>query len=113
MRAAVAGYLTFAVVLLGGWELTARLALVDADLLPPLSEVCVILWGFLHDPRFMADLGLTGGEVAVAFVIGAPGSAGFLGHTEHLQRRLRSRFTARSIQTAITGSRSTSASLAI
>ena len=30
MRAAVAGYLTFAVVLLGGWELTARLALVDA-----------------------------------------------------------------------------------
>ena len=69
MGAAVVGYLTFAVVLLGGWELTARLALVDADLLPPLSEVCVILWGFLHDPRFIADLGLTGGEVAVAFVI--------------------------------------------
>src|SRR5262249_60813926 len=64
MGAAVAGYLTFAVVLLGGWELTARLALIDADLLPPLSEVCVILWRFLHDPRFIADLGLTGGEVA-------------------------------------------------
>src|SRR5262245_28036750 len=87
MGAAVAGYLTFAVVLLGGWELTAQLALVDADLLPPLSEVCVILWRFLHDPRFIADLGLTGGEVSIAFLIAAPlaYSSGFLlGERLHL-----------------------------
>src|SRR5262249_12597016 len=87
MGAAVASDLEFAVGLLGGWELTARLALVDATLLPPLSEVCVILWRFLHDPRFIADLELTGGEVAVAFLIAAPLaiSTGFLlGERLHL-----------------------------
>jgi len=84
---ALAGYLTFAVVLLGGWEITSRLAVVDADLLPPLSEVCAILWRFLHDPRFIADLGLTASEVAVAFLIAAPLaiSTGFLlGERLHL-----------------------------
>src|SRR5713226_9143689 len=84
---ALAGYLTFAVVLLGGWEITSRLAVVDADLLPPLSEVGAILWRFLHDPRFIADLGLTASEVAVAFLIAAPLaiSTGFLlGERLHL-----------------------------
>jgi len=87
MRAALAGYLTIAIVLLGGWELTARLDLVDADLLPSLSQVCGILWQLLHDPRFIADLGLTASEVAVAFVIAAPLaiSSGFLlGERLHL-----------------------------
>ena len=87
MGAALAGYLTFAVVLLGGWELTAQLALVGRDLLPPLSEVCAILWRFLHDPRFISDLGLTAGEVAIAFLIAAPLaiSTGFLlGERLHL-----------------------------
>jgi ABC-type nitrate/sulfonate/bicarbonate transport system permease component len=87
MGAALAGYLTFAVLLLGGWELTARLAVVDADLLPPLSQVCAILWHFLHDPRFIADLALTVNEVAVAFLVAAPLaiSTGFLlGERLHL-----------------------------
>jgi ABC-type nitrate/sulfonate/bicarbonate transport system permease component len=87
MGAALAGYLTFAVALLGGWELTARLAVVDADLLPPLSMVCAILWRFLHDPVFIADLELTASEVAVAFLIAAPLaiSTGFLlGERLHL-----------------------------
>jgi len=87
MGPAVAGYLTFAVVLFGGWELVGRLALVDADLLPPLSEVSTLLWRFLQDPRFLADLGVTASEVAVAFLIAAPLaiSTGFLlGERVHL-----------------------------
>jgi ABC-type nitrate/sulfonate/bicarbonate transport system permease component len=87
MGAALAGYLTFAVVLIGGWELAARLAVVDADLLPPISMVCAILWRFLHDPQFIADLELTASEVAVAFLIAAPLaiSTGFLlGERLHL-----------------------------
>lgn len=87
MGPALAGYLTFAVVLFGGWELVGRLRLVDPDLLPPLSEVSALLWGFLQDPRFIADLGLTASEVAVAFIIAAPLaiSTGFLlGERVHL-----------------------------
>jgi NitT/TauT family transport system permease protein len=87
MGPALAGYLIFAVVLFGGWELIGRLRLVDPDLLPPLSEVGALLWSFLHDPRFIADLGLTASEVAVAFVIAAPLaiSTGFLlGERVHL-----------------------------
>jgi len=80
MGAALSGYLVFAVLVLGGWELVARLALVDADLLPPLSQVCAILWQLVHDARFAADLGVTAGEVGVAFLIAAPlaVSSGFL-----------------------------------
>jgi len=72
MRAALLGYVIFAVILLGGWELIARLDLVDPELLPPFSQVCAILWQFMHDPRFTADLGVTAGEVGVAFLIAAP-----------------------------------------
>src|ERR1700730_3126865 len=80
MRAALLGYVIFAVILLGGWELIARLDLVDPDLLPPFSQICAILWQFMHDPRFTADLGVTAGEVGVAFLIAAPlaVSSGFL-----------------------------------
>jgi ABC-type nitrate/sulfonate/bicarbonate transport system permease component len=87
MGPALAGYLAFAVVLFGGWELASRLALVNPELLPPLSDVGAILWRFLHDPRFVADLGLTASEVAVAFIVAAPLaiSTGFLlGERLHL-----------------------------
>ena len=87
MRAAIAGYLIFVVVLLGGWELAARLSVVDPDLLPPPAEVGAVLWQFLHDPRFLGDLALTANEVAAAFVIAAPlaVSTGFLlGERLHL-----------------------------
>jgi ABC-type nitrate/sulfonate/bicarbonate transport system permease component len=87
MSPAVAGYLIFAAVLFGGWEVTARLAVIDPDLLPRFSQVCVLLWHLLQDPRFIADLGVTAGEVAVAFAIAAPLaiSTGFLlGERVHL-----------------------------
>ena len=87
MRAALAGYLIFVIVLLGGWELAARLAVADPDLLPPPSAVGATLWQFLHDRRFLSDLALTANEVLVAFVIAAPLaiSTGFLlGERLHL-----------------------------
>src|SRR5262245_1839097 len=87
MGAALAGYLTFTVMLFGGWELASRLVLVNAELLPPPSEVGAILLRFLQDPRFVADLGLTASEVAVAFIVAAPLaiSTGFLlGERLHL-----------------------------
>jgi len=87
MRAALAGYLIFIVVLVVGWELAARLLSIDPDLLPPPSEVGAVLWQFLQDPRFLADVAITANEVAVAFIIAAPLaiSAGFLlGERIHL-----------------------------
>lgn len=87
MNPALAGYLAFAAVLFGGWELTARLALVDPALLPRFSDVCLLLWQMLQQPRFIADIGVTAGEVAVAFAIAAPLaiSTGFLlGERVHL-----------------------------
>ena len=87
MRAALAGHLIFVVVLLAGWELAARLAVADPDLLPPPSAGGATLWQFLHDRRFLSDLALTANEVLVAFVIAAPLaiSTGFLlGERLHL-----------------------------
>ena len=87
MGAALAGYLIFAVALFGGWELAARLAVADAELLPPVATVAAILWRFMHDPAFLGDLELTAAEVAVGFLIAAPlaVSTGFLlGERLHL-----------------------------
>jgi ABC-type nitrate/sulfonate/bicarbonate transport system permease component len=87
MGAALAGYLTFTLMLFGGWELASRLVLVNAELLPPPSEVGAILLRLLQDPRFVADLGLTASEVGVAFIVAAPLaiSTGFLlGERLHL-----------------------------
>ena len=87
MGAALAGYLTFTLMLFGGWELASRLVLINAELLPPPSEVGAILLRLLQDPRFVADLGLTASEVGVAFIVAAPLaiSTGFLlGERLHL-----------------------------
>jgi NitT/TauT family transport system permease protein len=71
MRPALAGYVCFAFLLLGGWQLGAALV-ADSDLLPGVGRVMALLWGFLNDPRFLADLAVTATEVAVAFAIAAP-----------------------------------------
>lgn len=86
MGPAAAGCLTFAVALFGAWELGSRLV-ADPNLLPPVIEVLALLWQFLQDPSFLTDLGVTAGEVAVAFLIAAPlaVSTGFLlGERVHL-----------------------------
>jgi ABC-type nitrate/sulfonate/bicarbonate transport system permease component len=79
MGPALAGYLTFVVALLGAWELGAWLV-ADPDLLPHFADVAALLWRFLHDPQFLADLAVTATEVAVAFLVAAPlaVSTGFL-----------------------------------
>jgi NitT/TauT family transport system permease protein len=86
MGPATAGYLIFAVALFGAWELGARLV-ADPGLLPPVIDVMAVLWEFLQDASFLADLGVTAGEVAVAFLIATPlaVSTGFLlGERVHL-----------------------------
>ena len=86
MGPATAGYLIFAVLLFGTWELGAWLV-ADPNLLPPFMQVLALLWQFLQDPSFLADLAVTTGEVAVAFLIAAPlaVSTGFLlGDRVHL-----------------------------
>jgi ABC-type nitrate/sulfonate/bicarbonate transport system permease component len=54
------------------WEAASRLGAVDRNLLPPFSDVMTVLWGLLQDQRFLADLGMTMAEIAVAFVIAGP-----------------------------------------
>jgi ABC-type nitrate/sulfonate/bicarbonate transport system permease component len=86
MPPALAGYLVFAVLLMGGWQAGATLV-GDADLLPGVAEVTALLWRLLHDPRFVADLAVTASEVAVAFLVAAPLAiwSGFLlGERVHL-----------------------------
>jgi NitT/TauT family transport system permease protein len=71
MGPAAVGYLTFAVALFGTWELGSRLV-GDPNLLPSVVEVVTLLVRFLQDSSFLADLGVTATEVAVAFAIAAP-----------------------------------------
>lgn len=54
------------------WEAASRGGWVSPRLLPPFSDVIGVLWGLLQDPRFLADLGMTLGEIGVAFAIVGP-----------------------------------------
>ena len=71
-RTALLGQVLFVCAVLGGWEGVSRWGWVDRALLPPFSSVIQLLWGFLQSPAFLADLQVTGVEVLVAFLIGAP-----------------------------------------
>jgi len=69
------------------WEVVSRLELVDPRLLPSFLTVLGVLGDLLTQGEFLVDLGITGLEVGVAFVIAAPlgVSIGFLlGEKLHL-----------------------------
>ena len=54
------------------WETASRLGWVAARLLPPFSDVMVVLWGLLQNQRFLDDVGMTLAEIAVSFAIAGP-----------------------------------------
>jgi ABC-type nitrate/sulfonate/bicarbonate transport system permease component len=71
------------------WEAAPRVGLVRPSDLPPLSTILPVLWGLLHQPRFLADLGYTVLEVVIAFLIVAPLALAvgfFLGENERAER---------------------------
>lgn len=76
----VAAQTGFFILLAIAWEVVSRLELVDPRLLPSFLTVVGVLGNLLTQPEFLMDLGITGLEVGVAFVIAAPlgVSIGFL-----------------------------------
>jgi NitT/TauT family transport system permease protein len=64
--------LIFLAAVAAAWEIASRTGLADPRLLPPVSQVLVVLWGLVNSPNFLGDLGLTALEVLVAFVIVVP-----------------------------------------
>jgi ABC-type nitrate/sulfonate/bicarbonate transport system permease component len=81
----------FAVAFLA-WEAAPRLGWVDANLLPPLSDVLVHLAVLFADGRFLGHVGVTAGEVALSFAIVAPLGVGIglvLAESDYLGRAFR------------------------
>ena len=86
-----ASHLVLVAIVAGVWETASRLGWVDAQLLPPLSQVIGVLFTLLQDDRFRGDLALTLGEILAAFaVVGPLGFAAgfFLGEHRALHRAL-------------------------
>jgi len=54
------------------WELLPRAGIVDAMLLPPLSDVLATLIKLLGQPNVHEALAVTAAEVIVAFLIAVP-----------------------------------------
>jgi len=54
------------------WEALPRLGAVDAQLLPPLSDVLAMLVNILGRPQVHEALAVTGAEIVVAFIIAVP-----------------------------------------
>ncbi len=83
------GRLLFVAVVLILWEAAPRIGLVRASDLPPLSTIFPVLWGLLHQPAFLTDLGITAIEVVTAFLLVAPlalGAGFFLGENDTAER---------------------------
>ena len=83
--------LLLGLVIAGVWETASRGGYVSTRLLPPFSDVMVVLWGLLQHQRFLSDLGMTLGEIGVAFAIVGPLGLGFgfwLGESPRAYRAL-------------------------
>jgi NitT/TauT family transport system permease protein len=77
--------------IIGLWEISSTVGLVDRRLLPPFSVTVAALWKLLGDPDFLAHIGATLLRIAVGFLIGAPLAiltGFFLGERLHLGRVL-------------------------
>ena len=64
--------LALLVLVLGAWELLPRLGVVNALLLPPLSQVLATLADLLGRASVQEAVAVTALEVIVAFVIAVP-----------------------------------------
>ncbi len=53
-------------LVLGAWEALPRLGIVNAQLLPPLSDVLAMLVNILGRPQVHEALAVTGAEIVVA-----------------------------------------------
>ena len=64
---------TFGLALLfGAWEIALAGHLLMPELLPPIGDVLSTALKLLSQRSFLANVGVTAGEVAVAFLIGMP-----------------------------------------
>jgi len=59
-------------LVLGAWEVLPRSGAINPLLLPPLSQVLGTLGGLLGRPDVQEAIGITAGEVLVAFLIAVP-----------------------------------------
>lgn len=87
-----AGLATALAVAALAWEAAPRLGWVDANLLPPLSDVLAHLAALFADGRFLGHVGVTAGEVALSFAIVAPLGVGIglvLAESDYLGRAFR------------------------
>jgi NitT/TauT family transport system permease protein len=60
------------ILLFGSWQAALTGHLLSPDLLPPIGDVLAAAAKLVTQKKFLANVGVTAGEVAAAFVIGMP-----------------------------------------
>ncbi|HUC45567.1 MAG TPA: ABC transporter permease, partial [Hyphomicrobiaceae bacterium] len=63
-------------MVLAAWEWLPRWAIVNATLLPPLSDVLAMFFTMLGRSQVQEAIGVTAGEVVLAFMFAVPIGAG-------------------------------------
>ena len=63
-------------MVLAAWEWLPRWAIVNAELLPPLSDVLAMFFTILGRSQVQEAIGVTAGEVVLAFMFAVPIGAG-------------------------------------